>query len=71
MYICFFCISDTPGRVLSEQSNLSYKAHQIVTLKCFSSRPSVVSAQSIEASCRVDNQNVIGEVATVDAPTTP
>ena len=32
-------------------SNLSYRSRQIPKLKCFSSRPVVVFAESIEASC--------------------
>ena len=38
---------------LSLLLNLKYKAHQILKLKCFSSRPAVVVAQSIEARLRM------------------
>ena len=38
--------------------------------KCFSSRLAVVFAQSIEARCEVDNEDVVGAAPTGDAPTT-
>ena len=43
--------------------------HQIPKLKCFSSRR-VVSAQSIEAVCLVENEDIVGTVLTGDATTT-
>ena len=39
-------------------------------LKGFSSRLAVVCAQSTEAKCQVDNEDVIGAAPTGDAPTT-
>ena len=39
-------------------------------LKRFSSRLAVVCAQSIEARCWVENEDVVGAVPTGDAPTT-
>ena len=51
-------------------SNLEYEVHQIPKLKCFFSRLAVVSAQSIVASCKVENEDVVGAVPTGDAPTT-
>ena len=44
--------------------------HQIPKLKCFSSCLAVVFAQSIEAICEVENEDVVGAVPTGDAPTT-
>ena len=38
--------------------------------KFFSCRPAVVFAQSIEARCWVENEDVVGAALTVDAPTT-
>ena len=43
-------------------------AHHIATLKYFSSRLAVVFAQSIEARCQVENEDV--EAPTRYAPTT-
>ena len=51
-------------------SNLKYKTHQITKLKYFSSRFAVVFAQSIEARCYVENEDVVGAAPTGDAPTT-
>ena len=51
-------------------SNLSYQAHQIPKLKCFSFRHVVVFAQSIEVMWYVENGDVIGAAPTGDAPTT-
>ena len=48
-------------------SNLLYKTHKIAKLKCFSSRLTVLFAQSIE----VEHENVVGAAPTGDAPTTP
>ena len=39
-------------------------------LKCFSSRLAVVIAQSIEARCQVENEDVVGGAPKVYAPTT-
>ena len=44
--------------------------HQIHKLKWFSSCLAVVFAQSIEARCRVENEDVVGAAPTGDAPTT-
>ena len=44
--------------------------HQIPELKCFSSRLAVVFAQSNEARCYVENEDVVGAAPTGDAPTT-
>ena len=44
--------------------------HQITKLKCSSSRFAVVFAQSIEARCLVENEDVVGAAPTGDAPTT-
>ena len=49
--------------------NLKYKPHQIPKLKCFSSHLAVVFDQSIETSCWVKNEDVVGAVPTCDAPT--
>ena len=51
-------------------SNLWYKVHQIPRLKCFSSYLAVVIAQSIEARCEIENEDLVGAVLTGDAPTT-
>ena len=44
--------------------------HQIGKLKCCSSRRAVVFAQSNEARCWVENEDVVGAALTGDAPTT-
>ena len=44
--------------------------HHIPKLKCFSSRLAVVFAQSSEARCLVENEDVVGAAPTGDAPTT-
>ena len=44
--------------------------HQITQLKYFSSRLAVAFAQSIEAMCSVENEDVVGAALTGDAPTT-
>ena len=44
--------------------------HEIAKLKCFSSRVAGVFAQSIEARCYVENEDVVGAPPTGDAPTT-
>ena len=49
--------------------NISYKAHQIQKLKCFSSRLVVVFDQSIEARCQVKVEDVVGAAPTGDART--
>ena len=49
---------------------VKYKPHQIPKLKCFSSRFAVASAQSIEARCSVEDEDVVGAAPTGDAPTT-
>ena len=46
------------------------KLHQIPKLKCFSSRLVVVFAQSNEARCQVENEDVVGAAPTGDAPAT-
>ena len=51
-------------------SNLQYKSHQISKLKCFSSHPAVVFAQSVEATRYVDHSDVVGAAPTGDAPIT-
>ena len=56
--------------VLIVPSNLWYRSHQIPSLKCFSSRHAVLSAQSIEAMCYVDNEDVVGAAPTGVAPAT-
>ena len=50
--------------------NLLYKAHKIPILKRFSFHLAVVSAQSIETRCLVDQSDVVGAAPTGDAPTT-
>ena len=44
--------------------------HQIAKHRCFSSHHVVVFAHSNEASCCVENEDVVGVVRTGDAPTT-
>ena len=44
--------------------------HQIHKLDCFSSRLAFVIAQSNEARCSVENEDVVGAAPTGDAPTT-
>ena len=45
--------------------------HQMSKLRLFSSRLAVVCAQSTEAKCLVDNEDVVGAAPTGDdAPTT-
>ena len=44
--------------------------HLILNLKCFSSRHAVVFAQSYEARCQVENEDVVGAAPTDAAPTT-
>ena len=44
--------------------------HPILKIKSFSSRLAVVFAQSIEARCWVENEDVVGAALTGDAPTT-
>ena len=46
------------------------KTHQIPKFKCFSSRLTYVFAQSNEARCYVENEDVVGAAPTGDAPTT-
>ena len=45
-------------------------AHQIPKFKCFSSRLAAVFAQSTEARCSVENEDVVGAALTGAAPTT-
>ena len=49
---------------------VAWEMHQIAKLKCISSCLAVVCAQSIEAMCSVDNEDVVGAAPTGDAPTT-
>ena len=51
-------------------SNVWYKVHQIPKLNCFLSRLSIVLAQSIDARCKLENEDVVGAAPTGDAPTT-
>ena len=44
--------------------------HQIPKLKCVSSRLVVIFAQSNEARCQVENEDVVGAAPTGDAPIT-
>ena len=44
--------------------------HQISKNKCFSFRLAVVIAQSIEARCFVENEDVVGAAPPGDTPTT-
>ena len=44
--------------------------HQILNLEWFLSRLAVAFAQSIEAWCSVENEDVVGAAPTGDAPTT-
>ena len=44
--------------------------HQIPKLKCFSSRLVDVFAQSIEATCLVENEYIVRVAPTGDAPST-
>ena len=46
-----------------------YKSHQIPKLKCFLSPLAVGFAQSIEARCYVENEDVVAAAPTGDAPT--
>ena len=66
-------IRRTKCHLIEEQdmpSNLLYKAHQIPKLKCFFSHLAVIFAQSIEARCSVEYEDVVGAALTGDAPTT-
>ena len=67
-YVALVTTSGTT--ILNLSSNLLYKLHQIPKLKCFSFRLAVVFAQSIEASCSVESEDVVGAAPTGDAPTT-
>ena len=51
-------------------SKFWYKVHQIPKLKCFSTHFTFVFAQSIEAWCSVENEDVVGPAPAGDAPTT-
>ena len=51
-------------------SNLWYKMHHIPHFKWFSSRLTVVFAQSIEVRCWVDHEDVVRAAPTGDTPTT-
>ena len=48
-----------------------HKAHQIPTLKCFSSRLAIVFAQSIEAKCEAENEDAVGAVGAAPTGNTP
>ena len=49
---------------------LSSHLNQITKLKCSLPCLAVVFAQSNEASCQVENEDVVGAAPTGDAPTT-
>ena len=51
-------------------TTLWYQPHPIHKHKRFSSRLAVVFAKSIEATCSVENEDVVGAAPTGDAPTT-
>ena len=51
-------------------SSLKYKTHQIPTLKIFSYCIAAFVAESLEARCQVENEDVVGAAPTGDAPTT-
>ena len=51
--------------------NIWYKLHIISIFKRFSSQFAVVSAQSIETRCWVDNEDVVGATPTGNTPTAP
>ena len=63
------------GKIQSLQCALMnyHKSHQIPKLKWFLSRLAVVFAQSIEARCQVENEDVVGatrfELSTILLPT--
>ena len=44
--------------------------HPVTKIKYFSSRLAIVFAQSCEARCQVENEDVVGAAPTGDAPTT-
>ena len=56
--------------VLSTVKPLKYKLHQIPKLKCFLYPLAAVFAQSIEAMCLVENEDVVWAAPTGGAPTT-
>ena len=60
----------SPDQVIDLPLNLQYKSHQLPKLKCFLSPFAVVFAQSIEARCQVENEDVVGAAQTGNAPTT-
>ena len=47
-----------------------YKTNQTLNIKYFSSRLAFVFAQSIEARCNAEKEDVVGEAPTGNAPTT-
>ena len=51
-------------------SSLYYKTHQIPILKRFLYRLAAFFAESLEARCQVENEDVVGAAPTGDAPTT-
>ena len=51
-------------------SGLQYKSHQIPTIKRFSYCLVAFFAESLEARCQVENEDVVGAAPTGDAPTT-
>ena len=58
-------------QLLNVPSSLEYKTHQIPTLKIFSyCLAAVFFAESLEARCQVENEDVVGAAPTGDAPTT-
>ena len=65
-------ILEKVGQVITVHvpSNLLYKWHQIPKLKCVLPRLASAFAQSIEARCCVENEDVVGAAPTGDAPTT-
>ena len=71
MMLCLNGKLDDPySETFDIPSNLWYQTHQIPELKCFSSRLAVVFAQSIEARCYVENEEVVGAAPAGGAPTT-
>ena len=67
---CFNANNDDPVHFGIYPSNLQYKRYRIPRFKCLSSRLSVVFAQSAEARCEVENEDVVGAALTCDTPTT-
>ena len=61
-----FCHAPSSGVIIYRK----YKVHTILKFECFLSRFTVVYAQSIEARCWVENEDVVGSAPTGDAPST-